>query len=82
MDFSAAKTAIKKSPGSEAGARLGSSCHGGHRDTNRTVLDPRSLHNSAISETRRLWHFEHGTAAPRKTHIGVTLAALSGIFRV
>jgi hypothetical protein len=37
----------RKSPGSEAGARLGFACHGGHRD-DRTIMDARSLHNSAI----------------------------------
>src|SRR5262249_32712521 len=43
-----------KSPGSEAGARLGFACHGGNTVTNRTVMDACSLHNSAISEIRLL----------------------------
>jgi|SRR5215831_8086529 len=43
-----------KSPGSEAGARLGFACHGGNTVTSRTVMDACSLHNSAISEIRLL----------------------------
>jgi hypothetical protein len=43
-----------KSPDSEAGARTGFVCHGGSPVTTRTVMDARSLHNSAISEIRLL----------------------------
>jgi hypothetical protein len=43
-----------KSPGSEAGARLGFVCVTGVTVTNRTVMDARSLHNRAISEIRWL----------------------------
>jgi hypothetical protein len=53
-----------KSPGGEAGARLGL-CVTEVTVTNRTVKNTLFLHNRAISEIRLLWHFEHGTNLPQ-----------------
>jgi hypothetical protein len=54
LSYSAANNGQqRKSPGSEAGARLGFACHGGHRDviaSATTGICPRSIRRNAIAD--------------------------------
>jgi hypothetical protein len=54
LKFSAAKNCCKEKPRQRGRGEAGILVSRGHRDTNRTVLDLRSLHNSAISEIQWL----------------------------